>query len=151
MQDKSLHLVLEMEQRREEQFAMRMQQARQQCEYQRKRLQGLENYRTEYLNNAMSMGQNGLQSMRFGHYHAFIGKLDDGIGQQRVKLQRLEQVVEERKQQWLEKQQRRKAIEQLIDQKKREALSKQQRNEQKTSDEYAMYGVLRRAKAQRRA
>lgn len=149
MQDKSLHLVLELEQRREEQFAMRMQQARQQCEYQRQRLQGLESYRTEYLNNALSMGQNGLQSLRFGHYHAFIGKLDDGIGQQRIKLQRLEQVVEERKQQWLEKQQRRKAIEQLIEKKHQEAQLKQQRNEQKTADEYAMHGVLRRAKAQR--
>lgn len=150
MQDKSLHLVLEMEQRREEQFALRMQQARQQCEYQRKRLQGLENYRTEYLNGALSKGQDGLQSMRFGHYHAFIGKLDEGIGQQRVKLQRLEAVVEERKQQWLEKQQRRKAIEQLIEKKRIEAAQKQARIEQKNADEYAMQGFMRRQRAQQR-
>lgn len=150
MQDKSLHLVLEMEQRREEQFALRMQQARQQCEYQRKRLQGLENYRTEYLNGALCKGQDGLQSMRFGHYHAFIGKLDEGIGQQRVKLQRLEAVVEERKQQWLEKQQRRKAIEQLIEKKRIEAAQKQARIEQKNADEYAMQGFMRRQRAQQR-
>ena len=143
---KSLQLVLEMERRREDQFAQRMHQARQQCEYQRKRLQGLENYRVEYLNNALSMGQNGLQSLRFGHYHAFIGKLDEGIGQQRIKLQRLEQVVVDRQKQWLEKQQRRKAIEQLIEQQQRESQRRQQRNEQKTADEYALQGVLRRAR-----
>lgn len=147
MQQKSLHLVLDMERRREEQFAVRMQQARQQCEYQRKRLQGLESYRTEYLNNALNLGQNGLQSMRFGHYHAFIGKLDEGIGQQRIKLQRLEQVVQERQQQWLEKQQRRKAVEQLIEQKQREVNLKQQRTEQRNADEYALQGFMRRARA----
>lgn len=149
MQNKSLQLVLEMERRREDQFAQRMHQARQQCEYQRKRLQGLENYRIEYLNNAVSMGRNGLQSLRFGHYHAFIGKLDEGIGQQRIKLQRLEQVVDDRQKQWLEKQQRRKAIEQLIDKKHHETQLRHQRNEQKNADEYAMQGVLRRAKDQR--
>lgn len=146
---KSLQLVLDMERRREDQFAQRMHQARQQCEYQRSRLQGLENYRVEYLNNAVTMGQNGLQSLRFGHYHAFIGKLDEGIGQQRIKLQRLEQVVEDRKNQWLEKQQRRKAIEQLIEQQHRETQRRVQRNEQKTADEYAMQGVLRRARNKR--
>ena len=149
MHNNSLQLVLEMERRREDQFAQRMHQARQQCDFQRKRLQGLENYRVEYLNNAVSMGQNGLQSLRFGHYHAFIGKLDEGIGQQRIKLQRLEQVVEDRQQQWLEKQQRRKAIEKKKKKKHHETQLRHQRSEQRTADEYAIQGVLRRTRDKR--
>lgn len=148
MQDKSLTLVLDLEKRREDQAAVRLQQARQQCDMQRRRLAGLEQYRVEYLNSALERGQNGLQSMRFGHYHAFIGKLDEGIGQQRTKLQRLEQVVSDRQQQWIEKQQRRKAIEHLLEKKRQQGLLVQQRREQKNADEYATQGFMRRLRQQ---
>lgn len=149
MQDKSLHLVLGLEKKREDQAAMRFQQAKQQCDMQLKRLQGLENYRTEYLNSALDRGKDGLQSMRFGHYHAFIGKLDEGISQQRIKLQRLEQVVTERQQQWQEKQQRRKAIEHLIDKNQRQVIARHERIEQNNADEYATQGFMRRLRARR--
>ncbi|RUO28002.1 flagellar export protein FliJ [Aliidiomarina sedimenti] len=149
MQDKSLYLVLDMEKKREDQAAVRLQQARQQCEMQRSRLAGLEQYRTEYLNSALERGQGGLQSMRFGHYHAFIGKLDEGIGQQRIKLQRLEQVVTDRQQYWVEKQQRRKAIEHLLEKKRQQAALRQNRREQATADEYATQGFMRRLKQQK--
>ena len=149
MEDKSLQLVLELEKKREDQAAMRFSQARQQCDMQQKRLHGLENYRTEYLNSALERGKGGLQSMRFGHYHAFIGKLDEGIAQQRIKLQRLEQVVSERQQQWQEKQQRRKAVEHLIDKKAHELMLKRNRIEQSNADEYATQGFMRRLRTQR--
>lgn len=149
MQDKSLYLVLDLEKKREDQAAMRFQQAKQQCDMQQKRLQGLANYRTEYLNSAHDRGKDGLQSMRFGHYHAFIGKLDEGISQQRIKLQRLEQVVTERQQLWQENQQRRKAVEHLIDNKQREVRARRERIEQSNADEYATQGFMRRLRAQR--
>ncbi|MCC5880450.1 MAG: flagellar export protein FliJ [Idiomarina sp.] len=149
MHDKSLQLVLELERKREDQAAMRFSQARQQCDLQQKRLAGLETYRTEYLNSALERGKDGLQSMRFGHYHAFIGKLDEGIAQQRIKLQRLEQVVTERQQHWQEKQQRRKAVEHLIDKKHQEAELRRHRIEQSNADEFATQGFMRRLRGQR--
>lgn len=149
MQDKSLQLVLELEKKREDQAAMRFQQAKQQCDMQQKRLQGLENYRIEYLNSALERGKDGLQSMRFGHYHAFVGKLDEGISQQRIKLQRLEQVVTERQQHWQDKQQRRKAVEHLIAKKQRATTARRERIEQNNADEHATQGFMRRLRAQR--
>lgn len=144
MQSKSLYLVRDMEKKREDQAAQRLHQARQQCDLQQRRLQGLEQYRTEYLTSALERGKGGLQSMQFGHYHAFVGKLDEGISQQRIKLQRLEQVVKERQQQWIDKQQRRKAIDHLIDKKRREEELKADRREQMESDEFATQGFMRR-------
>jgi flagellar FliJ protein len=144
MNSKALHLVLDMEKKKEDQAAVMLQQARQQHMLQARRLEGLENYRTEYLNNALQMGKDGLQSMRFGHYHAFVGKLDIGIEQQRDKLNRLEKVVAQRQQLWLEKQQRRKSIEHLLEKHEQSLAHKRHRQEQATADEYAMQGFMRR-------
>lgn len=148
MPNKSLQLVLELEQRKEDQAVVRFSQARQQCDMQRRRLSGLENYRVEYLNSALERGSGGLQSMQFGHYHAFIGKLDEGIAQQRIKLSRLEQVVEQRRQQWQQCQQRRKSVELVIQKQQQAADLKRQRQEQKTADEFAMQGFMRRLRAE---
>ena len=144
MNKDTLQLVLELEKRKEDQAAVTLQQARHQHDLQRRRLQGLEQYRLEYLNSALARGKDGLQSMRFGHYHAFVGKLDVGIGQQREKLQRLEQVVTQRQQLWQEKQQRRKAIEHLMEKQRKALELKRQRLEQKTADDYATQGFMRR-------
>ncbi|MGX5915151.1 flagellar export protein FliJ [Aliidiomarina sp. Khilg15.8] len=144
MNTKALNLVLDMEKKKEDQAAVMLQQARQQHMLQARRLEGLEQYRTEYLNSALEMGRDGLQSMRFGHYHAFVGKLDTGIEQQREKLNRLEQVVEQRQRLWLEKQQRRKSIEHLLEKHDQSVAQKRQRQEQATADEYAMQGFMRR-------
>ncbi|RUO24509.1 flagellar export protein FliJ [Aliidiomarina minuta] len=144
---KALLLVRDMEKKREDQAAVSLQQARQQHDLQHRRLQGLEQYRLEYLNSAQERGKGGLQSMRFGHYHAFVGKLDTGIQQQRGNLQRLQQVVEQRQKLWMEKQQRRKAIDNLIEKHEKEIDVKRQKQEQKTSDEYAMQGFMRRRRS----
>lgn len=150
MQNKSLHLVLDLERKKEDQALIRFGQARQQCELQQRRLASLENYRVEYLNSALQRGSGGLQSMQFGHYHAFVGKLDEGITQQRIKLTRLQQVVEQRQQHWQQCQQRRKAVELLLEKQQQAVELKRQRQEQKESDEFAMQGFMRRLRAEQR-
>lgn len=144
MKNKALHLVLELEQTRENEVAREFGQARSQLDMQERRLEGLTNYRTDYLHQANNKAQQGIGSASFGRYHAFVGKLDEGINQQQQSLQQMQSHVEQLRQRWLSQQQRRKAIELLIDKREKALEKKRSRQEQVTADEYAMQGFLRR-------
>ncbi|RTE85457.1 MULTISPECIES: flagellar export protein FliJ [Gammaproteobacteria] len=144
MRQNSLELVLEMEQRKEQKAAQEFGTAKNQLEMQRRRLAGLTSYRQDYLNQANQKAQGGLGSAAFGQYHAFVGKLDEGIEQQRSQLERIASHVESLRQAWMQRQQRRKAVEMLLEKRIEEANRKRERQEQKTSDEFAMQGFLRR-------
>ncbi|RUO39042.1 flagellar export protein FliJ [Aliidiomarina taiwanensis] len=144
MQNKALLMVLELEQSREEKLAREFGQARSQLDMQQRRLEGLTSYRTDYLHQANNKAQQGIGSASFGRYHAFVGKLDEGINQQQQSLQKMQSQVEQLRQNWLSQQQRRKAIEHLIDKREQAAEKKRSRQEQVTADEYAMQGFLRR-------
>src|SRR5690554_666778 len=144
MKNKALDMVLELEQSREEEITREFAQARSQLDMQERRLEGLTRYRTDYLHQANERAQQGIGSASFGRYHAFVGKLDEGISQQQQSLQQMQDHVEQLRQKWLSQQQRRKAIELLIEKRKQEAAKKRSRQEQATADEFAMQGFLRR-------
>ncbi|MCC5854631.1 MAG: flagellar export protein FliJ [Idiomarina sp.] len=148
MKLESLRMVLDLEQRREDEAAREFGRVRHQFSLQERRLSGLETYRSEYLTQANQRATVGMGSVSFGHYHAFVGKLDVGISQQREALYRLEKELEEVRQHWLHRQQRRKAIEFLLEQREQEIDKVRRRQEQRNSDEFAMQGFLRRAREQ---
>lgn len=62
-------------------------------------------------------GRQGLTGLQFGHFQAFINKLDYASKQQLEGLNQVRQVTEKRRQEWLELQQQRKAIETLLERK----------------------------------
>ena len=148
MRNNALKLVLEMEQRKEREAAQEFGNARHQFTLQQRRLDGLTHYRQDYLNQANARAQQGLGSSTFGQYHAFVGKLDEGIGQQQKQLERIRSHVEQLRQKWLSQQQRRKAVEMLIEKREAEASQLRARQEQRTSDEFAMQGFLRKLREQ---
>jgi|SRR5690554_1306348 len=146
MRDDALKMVFELEQKREDECARDFGQARTQLTMQERRLEGLTNYRTDYLQQANSKAQQGIGSASFGHYHAFVGKLDVGITQQQDNLKRMQTHVEELRLRWLAQQQRRKALEYLLNKRVLAAERKRNSQEQRTADEFAMQGFLRRAR-----
>lgn len=146
MRDDALKMVFELEQKREDECARDFGQARTQLTMQERRLEGLTNYRTDYLQQANDKAQQGMGSASFGRYHAFVGKLDVGITQQQDNLKRMQAHVEELRLRWLAQQQRRKALEHLLNKRLQEQERKRNSQEQRTADEFAMQGFLRRAR-----
>lgn len=144
MKDNALKMVLELEQKREDECARDFGQARSQLTMQERRLEGLTTYRMDYLQQANDKAQQGIGSASFGRYHAFVGKLDVGISQQQDNLKRMQTHVEQLRLNWLAQQKRRKAIEHLLQKRAKEAEKIRTRHEQRTSDEFAMQGFLRR-------
>ena len=80
-------------------------------------LEALNQYRENYSGQLTERGSLGLTSFQFGHYQAFINKLDHAAQQQLQGLRQVRQVTEKRRQEWLEIQQQRKALETLMVQK----------------------------------
>ncbi|WP_113908314.1 flagellar export protein FliJ [Aliidiomarina celeris] len=146
MKANALTLVLELEQKREDEAAREFGQAKSQLSMQQRRLDGLVQYRQDYLQQANDRARQGMGSTSFGQYHAFVGKLDDGISQQQAQLQRVIEHVERLRQNWLSQQQRRKAVQHLLEKQHQQAEKLKSRQEQRTSDEFAMQGFLRRAR-----
>lgn len=146
MRQNALQLVLDMENRKEQKAAQEFGRAKTQLDMQNRRLNGLTSYRKDYLNQANNRAQGGVGSSTFGQYHAFVGKLDEGIEQQQTQLTKMAEHVEGLRQNWLKQQQRRKAIEILLEKKIQAADKIRARQEQTNSDEFAMQGFLRRAK-----
>jgi flagellar FliJ protein len=83
----------------------------------------------------------GDQPQQNSQYHAFINKLENAATQQYQGVLQVREALAECRTQWLEAQQRRKAVELLLEKKADKVRQKAQRQEQKMLDDYA---ILRR-------
>ena len=107
-------------------------------------LEALNQYRENYSGQLTERGSLGLTSFQFGHYQAFINKLDHAAQQQLQGLRQVRQVTEKRRQEWLEIQQQRKALETLQSRKAAKEALKAARQEQKLLDEFATFRYFHR-------
>jgi len=112
----SLQLLLELEQQREDKLAQEYGRAQHELALIQQRMRGMEQYRLDYLKQLNQRGADGIQSQHFGHYHAFIGKLDVGVQQLGKSMFNARKAVEQRKQLWLKQRQQREAVAHLIKQ-----------------------------------
>ena len=127
---KQMHMLLELEQRREDQAAGNYAQVQQQVNDEKMRLEGLSQYRLDYLTQLQQRGNQGIVSQQFGQYHAFVGKLDEGVEQLHHSVIRLQKVADQRKQQWLA-QRRKESIQHLITESKNVKLRLEQEKSKK--------------------
>lgn len=147
---KQMQMLLELEQRREDEAAGNYAQVQQQVDEQKRRLEGLSQYRLDYLRQLQQRGNQGMVSRQFGQYHAFVGKLDEGVEQLHHSLVRLQQVANQRKQQWLAQRRKKESIQHLIDeQQRREALTRA-RKEQKNLDDFSSQRFIREMKLRKK-
>lgn len=141
-----LQMLLELEQRREDKAAQDFSQVQQQVQEQQMRLDGMSKYRLDYLNQLQHLGQNGIASMQVGQYHAFVGKLDEGVEQLHHDIIKLQQVLQQRKDRWLAQRRKRESIDFLIKEKRKREQIAEARKEQNNLDDFSSQRFIRAGK-----
>lgn len=141
-----LKMLLELEQRREDKAAQDFSQVQQQVQEQQMRLDGMSKYRLDYLNQLQHRGQSGIASMQVGQYHAFVGKLDEGVEQLHHDIIKLQQVLQQRKDRWLAQRRKRESIDFLIKEKRKREQVAEARKEQNNLDDFSSQRFIRARK-----
>ena len=141
---KAIQLLIERLLEAEDRAARAMAMARQRQQRYESQLEALNQYRENYSGQLTDRGSQGLTSFQFGHYQAFINKLDHAAQQQLQGLRQVRQVTEKRRQEWLDIQQQRKALETLMSRKAAQEALKVARQEQKLLDEFATFRYFHR-------
>ncbi|MDP4528230.1 flagellar export protein FliJ [Alkalimonas delamerensis] len=144
MANKQLELLVKVQLEREEKLQANFVQALQYSRQAEQKYQGLADYRTEYIQQSQQQGSSGLQSRQYNQFVNFIAKLDQALEQQARQVSQAQAVMEQRRQQWLAMQKKRKAMEYLLEQQRQQALTKAARAEQQMQDEVAMQQFVRR-------
>ena len=136
---KAIQLLIERLLEAEDRAARAMAMARQDQQRYESQLEALNQYRENYSGQLTDRGSQGLTSFQFGHYQAFINKLDHASKQQLEGLGQVRAVTEKRRKEWLELQQQRKALETLLVRKAEKEALRLLRQEQKLLDEFATF------------
>jgi flagellar FliJ protein len=140
---KQLEIVADWERQKEQKLAGDYQLAQQNVAQNKQKLAGIEQYKVEYLREGLRKGQLGLAAQSFGQHQSFVGNIDTACEQQNKVLSNALIVADQRKEQWLVQQRKRKAIEFLLDKKQAQALKQEDRIEQQMLDELSLQKFLR--------
>jgi flagellar export protein FliJ len=141
-----LEMLRELEQKREDKAAQDFSQVQQQVQEQQMRLDGMSKYRLDYLNQLQHRGQSGIASIQVGQYHAFVGKLDEGVEQLHHDIIKLQQVLQQRKDRWLAQRRKRESIDFLIKEKRKREQIAEARKEQNNLDDFSSQRFIRARK-----
>ena len=144
MANDPLLTVLSLAKEAEETAALELREAHskvQQCEAQ---LQALNRYRLEYMQQLKDKASTQVSIVFFQQFHKFIKQIDDAIEQQLHAKAQVKDIHARKQSQWMQQQQKRKAVEQLLDKTAKAVELKAVRQEQKLNDEFAMQQFYRR-------
>lgn len=139
-----LQLLVKVQQEKEDKLQAMYRAAQQNYQSMQQKYQGLADYRIEYVQQTQSRGQQGMASRQFNQYLNFIGKLDAALTTQQQYVQQAKASADQRLQQLLAMQKKRKALEILIERELAELQRKADRQEQKMLDEIATQQFFRR-------
>ncbi|MDK3164347.1 flagellar export protein FliJ [Aeromonas caviae] len=138
---KGLTLLASRLEEAEQQAAMALAKAQQDLKLFMDQQNALNQYRQIYHQQWTERGLQGISPQQNSQYHAFINKLENAAAQQYQGVLQVREALAECRTQWLEAQQRRKAVELLLEKKADKVRQKALRQEQKMLDDYA---ILRR-------
>lgn len=138
---KGLTLLASRLEEAEQQAAMALAKAQQDLKLFMDQQNALNQYRQIYHQQWTERGLQGISPQQNSQYHAFINKLENAATQQYEGVLQVREALAQCRAQWLEAQQRRKAVELLLEKKADKVRQKAQRQEQKMLDDYA---ILRR-------
>ncbi|MFT4993984.1 MAG: flagellar FliJ protein, partial [Paraglaciecola sp.] len=125
-----LEQVADWERQKEQKLVQNFQLAQRYAQENKQKLSGLEQYRLDYLLQAHNKAQQGVGAQSYGQHQLFIGKLDKACEQQSKVLSNGQLVVDQRRDQWLQQQRKRKAVEMLLDKKYQKVQKKADKLEQ---------------------
>ncbi|AZQ11147.1 flagellar export protein FliJ [Shewanella khirikhana] len=136
--------VLKLAQEAEEQAALALRAAQLDLGKLKQQLDALNHYRLDYMRQIAAKEGTNIGASAYQQFHRFIKQIDQAIAQQVQAVQGADKQLAHRRQTWMERQQKRKAVELLLQHKadKREAVALRQ--EQKLADEFAMQQFIRR-------
>ena len=141
---KQLDTILKYEKDNEQRCADQLKVAENEYQQNISRLQGVADYRLEYMKRLSDRAQQGLDSATYSHYHAFIAKLDTASAQVEIATKQAKALVEQSKSIWLKQRQKVKAVELLRDKRLKIIAVAAERTEQKMFDEIATQQYVRR-------
>ncbi|WP_456380674.1 flagellar export protein FliJ [Thiolapillus sp.] len=99
------------------------------------RLDELNNYRHQYLQQFQAASKQGLGVVQLQEYQIFLGRLDDAIKQQQKLLEGSRLTHEERQKLWLSLRGKAKALDNVIDKRQQQQTAEQGRREQREYDD----------------
>lgn len=143
-----MQMVSDWEKEKEEKAAQNFQLAQKYVNDQRVRLQGLEQYRTEYFRTIQNRGtQEGFEARSLNQHLGFVTKLDRACEQQRQIIHNAVLAADQRKESWLKQMQKSRAVEILLDKQRLQAERKAAKEEQAMMDEVAIQRFIRSKKS----
>jgi flagellar FliJ protein len=144
MSTKQLDTLFKFEQEKVDRCAEQLKMAENEYQQNITRLQGVADYRLEYMKRLSQRAEQGLDSATYSHYHAFIAKLDQASSQVEIAMHQAKALVEQSKSIWLKQRQKLKAVELLREQRMAKVRTAEQKVEQKMFDEIASQQFIRR-------
>jgi flagellar FliJ protein len=142
---KQLNTLLKFEQDKSERCAEQLKLAESEYQQHMIRLQGVSDYRLEYMKRLSQRAEQGVDSATYSHYHAFIAKLDQASAQVELAMRQAKALAEQNKSFWLKQRQKVKAVELLRDKRLQKLSLAERREEQKMFDEIATQQFVRRS------
>lgn len=144
-QDRALSLVRDKRQSDEEKALEDWIYCKNQVANYENQIKQVEAFRQEYIQNMENEGRNGFTGTKLLAYQAFIEKLDNIAAKQKVELERLKMLTEQKRQMYMTRQKERKIIESLIEKHKQKRIKAELKAEQKLLDEFAVSRYARRS------
>jgi len=144
MANNKLDLLYKLESEKEETLRKTFLQAQRYFQDNQQKMNGLSQFRLEYMQQLHVKAQNGLTSNTFRQYHSFINKIEEAVSQQAKVVNTAKQVVEQRRKLWIQQQAKAKAIAKLIEKQQLAIKQKQDKAEQKMLDEFATIQFFQR-------
>jgi flagellar FliJ protein len=140
---KQLDTILKYEKDNEQRCADQLKVAENEYQQNIIRLQGVADYRLEYMKRLSQRAEQGLDSATYSHYHAFIAKLDTASEQVEIAMRQAKALAEQSKGIWLKQRQKVKAVELLRNKRLKKIAVTAEKNEQKMFDEIATQQYIR--------
>lgn len=141
---KQLDTILKYELDNEQRCADQLKVAENEYQQNLTRLQGVADYRLEYMKRLSQRAEQGLDSATYSHYHAFIAKLDIASDQVKLAMEQAKSLAQQSKEIWLKQRQKVQAVELLRTQRLKKIALAEERLEQKMFDEIATQRYVRR-------
>jgi flagellar protein FliJ len=139
-----LEMVAELERKKEQKLVRNFQLAQQHAQNNKQKLTGLEQYRLDYLRQAQNKAKQGMASASYGQHQQFIAKLDKACEQQTKVVSNAMLVSDQRRNQWLQQQNKRKAVEMLLAKQQKALEIRLAKQEQQMLDELALQRFVRK-------
>lgn len=144
MAKSQLDILYKFEKDKERNAAQQLQAAKLEYQQNLQRLNGVGEYRLEYMKRLAHRSAVGIDSATYSHFHGFVAKLDHAAEQVKIAIEQSQAMVEHKKMLWLKQRQKVQAVEHLLEVQMKKLAIKAQKQEQKMFDEIATQQFVRR-------